>query len=542
MIQSKPLPPPADRYPVRRALLSVSDKTGLAAFARRLHALGVELLSTGGTARALREAGLPVKDVAEVTGSPELLDGRVKTLHPKVHAGILARRTDPDDLAQLEAHGIGLIDLVVVNLYPFAEATAKAGVTDAEAAENVDIGGPTMVRAAAKNWFFVGVVTSPDHYDRVARELEANDGTLGMAKRRELAIAAFAHTAAYDHAIFDHLYRTARLPQFQIAAIKPWHPTEGEPFDLRLPHAQPLRYGENPHQRAALYGYPERFYRQLHGKELSFNNLLDLSAALRLIAEFEDAAPTVAILKHTNPCGVGTADTLAEAYARAFATDRQSPFGGIVVVNRPLDRAAAEAVDAVFTELVIAPAFEEGVLDFLRQKANRRLIEVLRSSREDDAPDVRSVVGGLLVQDPDPALEPPEALRAGWQVATERAPTEQEWADLDFAWRVCKHVKSNAIVYARGGATLGVGAGQMSRIDSSEIAVSKGRKSGLDFAGCVVASDAFFPFPDGLIAAAEAGARAVVQPGGSVRDDEVIAAANARGLAMVFTGRRHFRH
>ncbi|HLT46175.1 MAG TPA: bifunctional phosphoribosylaminoimidazolecarboxamide formyltransferase/IMP cyclohydrolase [Rubricoccaceae bacterium] len=543
MIEAKPLPPPEDRYPVRRALLSVSDKAGLVPFARRLHALGIELLSTGGTARALREASLPVKDVAEVTGSPELLGGRVKTLHPKVHAGILARRTDPDDLAQLEEHGIGLIDLVVVNLYPFREATAREGVTDAEAAENVDIGGPTMVRAAAKNWFFVGVVTSPDQYDAVAGELEANGGTLGMDTRRALARAAFAHTAAYDAAITDYLDRGAGPPA-AAGAQRAVSLQEGMPeaFSLSLPQAQPLRYGENPHQRAALYGQPERFYRQLHGKELSFNNLLDLSAALRLIAEFEGALPTVAILKHTNPCGVGTAGTLADAYARAFATDRQSPFGGIVVVNRPLDRAAAEAIDAVFTELVIAPGFEEGVLDFLMQKQNRRLIEIARSAREDDAPDVRSVVGGLLVQEADPALGAAEAERAGWQVATERAPTEQEWADLDFAWRVCKHVKSNAIVYARGGATLGIGAGQMSRVDSSEIAVSKGRKSGLDFAGCVVASDAFFPFADGLVAAAEAGATAAIQPGGSVRDAEVIAAANERGLAMVFTGKRHFRH
>ena len=539
MISFKPLPPPADRYPVRRALLSVSDKTALADFAKCLHDLGIELLSTGGTAQAIREAGLPVKDVAEVTGSPELLGGRVKTLHPKVHAGILARRTDEDDLAQLKEHGIGLIDLVVVNLYPFAEAVSTDDVTDAFAAENIDIGGPTMVRASAKNWFFVGVVTSPDQYDMIAEELEANAGSLGMETRRALALSAFSHTAEYDAAITSYLLHESVGARH----VVPLHGSEAtDVFEVCIPKSQGLRYGENPHQAAALYGDPSAFYRQLHGKELSFNNLIDLSAALRLIAEFEDAPPAVAILKHTNPCGVGTADSLEEAYRKAFATDRQSPFGGIVVVNRALDRATAEAINAVFTEIIIAPSFEDGVLDFLMEKKNRRLIESLASARTDTAPDVRSVVGGMLVQDVDAALGSAEAMHADWTVATDRQPSDTEWADLDFAWRVCKHVKSNAIVYAKGGATLGIGAGQMSRIDSSELAVSKGAKSELDFSGCVVASDAFYPFPDGLIAAADAGATAAIQPGGSVRDDEVIAAANERGMAMVFTGKRHFRH
>ena len=525
MIPSKSLPPPADRYPVRRALLSVSDKTELAEFAKRLHGLGIELISTGGTARTIREAGLPVKDVAEVTGSPELLGGRVKTLHPKVHAGILARRTDEDDLAQLVEHGIGLIDLVVVNLYPFAEAVATDDVTEAFAAENIDIGGPTMVRASAKNWFFVAAVTSPDQYDAIADELETNDGSLGMITRQKLSRAAFTHTAAYDASISDFLEGSTQS-------------------DLRItkPLAQALRYGENPHQTAALYGDPSAFHRQLHGKELSFNNLIDLSAALRLIAEFQDAPPTVAILKHTNPCGVGTADSLEVAYDKAFATDRQSPFGGIVVANRMLDRAASEAINAVFTEIIIAPGYEEGVLDFLMEKKNRRLIESLASARMDSAPDIRSVVGGMLVQDVDVPLASSDTMRSDWTTATVRQPSETEWADLDFAWRVCKHVKSNAIVYAKDGATLGIGAGQMSRIDSSEIAVSKGAKSGLDFSDCVVASDAFFPFADGLLAAADAGATAAIQPGGSVRDGEVIAAGNERGMAMVFTGKRHFRH
>ena len=534
MIFAKDLPPPDDRAPVRRALLSVSDKAGLAAFGARLHALGVDLLSTGGTARALRDAGLPVTDVAEVTGFPEILGGRVKSLHPAIHGGILARRTDPDDLAELDEHGIGTIDLVVVNLYPFREAVAQEGVTDAEAAENVDIGGPGMLRAAAKNFAFVGAVVDPARYDAVADELEAHGGTLGLATRRALAGEAFAHTAAYDAAIADYFARTATGDG---AA------GDGLPPSLRLALGQTaaLRYGENPHQRAALYGDALDRYEPFWGKALSFNNLLDLTAALDLIAEFAEAPPTVAILKHTNPCGVGQAGALEAAYHKAFATDRQSPFGGIVVVNRPLDRATAEAIDGVFTEIIIAPAFEDGVLAFLQQKKNRRLVRAAVSAP--DAPlAVRTVAGGLLAQDADPPLPPADALRQQCTVPTERAPSDREWADLDFAWRVCKHVKSNAIVYARDGATLGIGAGQMSRIDASEVALAKGAKSGLSFSGCVVASDAFFPFADGLVAAAEAGAAAAIQPGGSVRDDEVIAAADARGLAMVFTGRRHFRH
>jgi phosphoribosylaminoimidazolecarboxamide formyltransferase/IMP cyclohydrolase len=537
LIDTKRLPAPPDRAPVRRALLSVSDKSGLAEFGRRLHALGVEILSTGGTARALRDAGLPVTDVAEVTGFPEILGGRVKSLHPRVHGGILARRTDPEDLDELGAHGVEPIDLVAVNLYPFREAVAREDVTDALAAENVDIGGPGMLRAAAKNFAFVAAVVDPEDYGAVADELEANDGTLGMETRRRLAGDAFAHTAAYDAAIADYFADAASgavdaLVSSQHAATLP--PT----LDLDLPQTQALRYGENPHQAAALYGAQDR-YEVLHGKALSYNNLLDLTAALDLAAEFADGPPTVAILKHTNPCGVGQAEALAKAYAKAFATDRQSPFGGIVVVNRPLDRATAEAIDAVFTEIVIAPEFEDGVLGFLQQKKNRRIVRA-RLAAPAGGLVLRSTAGGILAQEPDGPLA--GDVRQSWTVATERAPTGAEWVDLDFAWRVCKHVKSNAIVYARDGATLGVGAGQMSRIDASEIAVAKGQKSGLDFAGCVVASDAFFPFADGLEAAAEAGAVAAVQPGGSVRDDEVVAAADARGMAMVFTGRRHFRH
>jgi len=541
VISAKDLPAPDDRYPVRRALLSVSDKACLTDFGKRLHALGVELLSTGGTARTLREAGVPVTDVASVTGFPEILDGRVKSLHPAIHGGILARRTDPDDLGQLEEHGIAPIDLVAVNLYPFREATA-GGATDAVAAENVDIGGPGMLRAAAKNFAFVAAVVDPADYAAVADELEAHGGTLSMATRRRLAAKGFAHTADYDAAIAA--FFAGAPPDLDAEAGE----AEGMPqrFAVDLPKADDLRYGENPHQRAALYGDASGIYEVLHGKALSFNNLIDLTAALDLIHEFAGGPPTVAILKHTNPCGVGQAGALEAAYHKAFATDRQSPFGGIVVVNRPLDQATAGAIDAVFTEIIIAPDFEDGVLDFLMQKKNRRLVRADLSaasadrSRQAATVNVRTVAGGLLVQDPDAPLA--ADVRDGWTVPTERQPTEREWADLDFAWRVCKHVKSNAIVYARDGATLGIGAGQMSRIDASEIAVAKGAKSELDFEGCVVASDAFFPFADGLEAAAEAGATAAVQPGGSVRDDEVIAAADARGMAMAFTGRRHFRH
>jgi len=538
MISTKDLPSPDDYYPVRRALLSVFDKTGIVPFARRLHELGVALLSTGGTARTLREAGLPVDDVSDVTGYPEVLGGRVKSMHPAIHAGILARRTDEEDLAELEAHDIRPIDLVVTNLYPFQDAIADGTDDVAHAVENIDIGGPTMVRAAAKNHFFVGVVTDPNDYDAVADELETHDGQLSMATRQRLATEAFAHTAAYDRAISGYFTSQVAPGDGNDDAGDALPPT----LEEQLPRVQTLRYGENPHQRAALYGGPDRFFEKLHGKDLSFNNLMDLSAALLLIDEFRDHPPTCAILKHTNPCGVATANALDAAYERAFATDRQSPYGGIVAVNRPLDRATAEAIDAIFTELIIAPDFEEGVLDMLMQKKNRRLIRSREPARQDQRYDMRSVLGGLLVQDRDPVFPPAAAMQDAWDLVTERSPTETEQDDLDFAWRVVKHVKSNAIVYVKDRATVGIGAGQMSRIDASEIAVMKGQKSELDFAGSVVASDAFFPFADGLVAAAEQGARAAIQPGGSIRDDEVIAAANDHDMAMVFTGHRHFRH
>ncbi|WP_022834819.1 bifunctional phosphoribosylaminoimidazolecarboxamide formyltransferase/IMP cyclohydrolase [Salisaeta longa] len=543
MIPAKDLPPPDDHVRVQRALLSVYDKTGIAALGAQLHAHGIELLSTGGTAQALRDADLPVTDVADVTGSPELLDGRVKSLHPAIHAGLLARRTDPSDMDDLAAHGIAPIDLVVGNLYPFDEAVTPA-TGAARAMENVDIGGPTMLRAAAKNYFFVGVVTAPSLYEALVEELNATEGHLTLDTRRALAEQAFAHTAAYDRHI--HRYFAAQHAQATDAASagEANDTTDALPSELALhePHVQTLRYGENPHQQAALYGTPTQQYTKLHGKDLSFNNLMDLSAALRLIDEFRDAPPTCAILKHTNPCGVATADTLEEAHAQAFATDRQSPFGGIVVVNRTLDRATAEAIDAIFTEIIIAPDFADGVLGFLQEKKRRRIVRATAPARTDARLDVRSALGGVLAQTPDAALPPAEDTRNDWTVVTERAPTDAEWADIDFAWRVAKHVKSNAIVYAKDRHTLGIGAGQMSRIDASELAVMKSQKSELDLDGSVVASDAFFPFADGLEAAARAGARVAVQPGGSIRDDEVIEAANAHDMAMVMTGQRHFRH
>ncbi|MEM6326628.1 MAG: bifunctional phosphoribosylaminoimidazolecarboxamide formyltransferase/IMP cyclohydrolase [Bacteroidota bacterium] len=531
MILHKDLPPPPDRVAIRRALLSVSDKTGLAAFAARLAAHGVELVSTGGTARTLREAGLDVTDASAVTGFPEILNGRVKTLHPRIHGGLLARKQDEEDLATLREHNITPIDLVVVNLYPFREAVAS-GADDATAAENVDIGGPSMLRAAAKNFGSVAVVVEPGDYVRVADEVDANAGTLGLSTRRDLAATAFRHSADYDAAI------AAFFAESHIEAGDT--PPLPDLLTTSVPRHLALRYGENPHQQAAHYAASVPF-ETLHGKALSYNNLLDLDGALGLIAEFKDAPPTVAILKHTNPCGVGQAEALADAHSKAFATDRVSPFGGIVVVNRVLDLATAEAIDAVFTELIIAPDYEAGVLDVLMKKKNRRL---LRYDPEAPPPPLvlRTASGGLLAQQPDATLPASGVLRERCTVATERVPTEAEWADLDFAWRVCKHVKSNAIVYAKGGATLGIGAGQMSRVDASEIAVRKAAKEGLDLTGSVVASDAFFPFADGLLAAADAGAVAAIQPGGSVRDGEVIEAANSRDLAMVFTGQRHFRH
>lgn len=532
MIEVKTLPPPDDLQPVRRALISVYDKTGLIPFAQRLIRHGITIISTGGTAKALEREGIAVTEVTSLTGFPEILGGRVKTLHPAVHAGLLARRNDRDDLSHLAELQIEPIDLVVVNLYPFTEVVAREDITEAEAIENIDIGGPTMVRAAAKNYYFVGVVSSPSDYDTVADELDRNGGMLPLKVRRDLSKKAFQLTARYDQAITEYFAGSEPAEQ---AALP-------DRLQINLPRSQELRYGENPHQKAAFYGDTSRLFEQLHGKELSFNNLIDLDAGLALIDEFHDDDPTCAILKHTNPCGVATAASLTEAYELAFATDQQSPFGGIVVFNRPLDRMTAEAVDRIFTELIIAPGYEEGVLDFLMQKKNRRLILTPQSRTASGALNIRSAVGGLLVQEKDPPIPPLADIQSQWKVVTRRAPDPDEWADIYFAWRVVKHVKSNAILFARNGRTLGIGAGQMSRIDSSEIAVIKAGKSELDLSGSVVASDAFYPFPDGLEAAARVGARTAVQPGGSVRDQEVIDAADREDVAMVFTGNRHFRH
>ena len=509
--------------PVRRALLSVSDKRGIVEFARGLAGLDVEILASGGTAATLREAGLTVMEISDYTGFPEMLDGRVKTLHPKIHGGLLALRDNAEHVRTMEAHGIRPIDLVAVNLYPFEKTVSRPSTTLEEAIENIDIGGPSMLRSAAKNHRSVTVVVDPADYAGVLDEMKTSGGEVNEATRRRLAVKVYAHTAGYDAAISNYLAGAY--------GEKPL----GAQLVLSFPKAMDLRYGENPHQRAALYGGFLEVLEPLHGKELSFNNVIDANAALELIAEFEE--PTVAILKHTNPCGVGSAPTLREAWRKAFETDTQSPFGGIIIVNRPLDRAAAEAMDEIFSELVIAPSFEDGVLDFLFKKKNRRVLRC-RGERPSAEPDVKRVAGGLLVQERDAGRE----MQDGWKVVTQRAPTEEEARSLLFAWRVAKHVKSNAIVYTRADRTLGVGAGQMSRVDSAEIALSKALKSGLLLEGCAVASDAFFPFRDGVDAAAKSGASCVIQPGGSVRDEEVIAAADEHGMAMVFTGRRHFKH
>lgn len=515
---------------IRRALVSVSEKSGLVEFVRELRQWGVEIISTGGTARTLREAGIPVRDISEYTGFPEMLDGRVKTLHPKVHGGLLYRRGVAAHEDAIRAHGIEPIDLVVVNLYPFEQTVARPEVTIAEAIEQIDIGGPSMLRSAAKNFESVTVVVDPADYPLVLAEMKAHNGATSATLRARLAQKVFQTTSRYDAAIAAYMERAVTATED--AALPEW-------FHLALRKAQDLRYGENPHQRAALYGEFSRYFRQLHGKELSYNNILDLTAAAELIGEFED--PTVAIIKHTNPCGVGSATSLREAWELAYATDRQAPFGGIIAVNRPLDAATAEAIAEIFSEVIVAPAFEPGALALLQAKKNLRLMQQLAPLASKDWA-VRSVPGGLLVQEPDRRL----VAAAEMKTVTRRTPTQAERHAMLFAWRVVKHVKSNAIVYAsadeRQARTLGIGAGQMSRVDASRIAVWKAQQAGLDLRGSVVASDAFFPFADGVEAAAAAGATGVIQPGGSVRDTEVIAAADAHNMAMVFTGIRHFRH
>jgi len=513
---------------IQRALLSVSDKRGLIPFAQTLAAAGVDLISTGGTARALREAGLAVKDISEHTGFPEMLDGRVKTLHPKVHGGLLYIRGNGAHEAAVNLHGIAPIDLVAVNLYPFEATVAKPEATLDDAIENIDVGGPSMLRSAAKNHKSVTVVVDPADYAPVAEQIKA-DGNTTLGLRRRLAAKVYARTAAYDAAIAAHLQRAfagsdSRLP----AAL-----TISEPL------AQTLRYGENPHQAAALYGRFHDHYQQLHGKELSYNNILDLTAAAGLIAEFAGDAPTLAILKHTNPCGVGQGAGLREAWDKAFATDRQAPFGGIIAVNRPLDAPCAEAIAEIFSEVIVAPEFSADALAVLQKKKHLRLIKLLRPLTVSPALDVRSIgADSFLMQERDAKI----TTRAGLKIVTRRQPAESEFGAMLFGWRVARHVKSNAIVYAAADRTLGIGAGQMSRVDASRIAVWKAGEAGLSLKGSVVCSDAFFPFADGLIAAAEAGATAAIQPGGSLRDAEIIAAADERGVAMAFTGARHFRH
>ncbi len=512
------------------ALLSVSDKHGLVEFATSLvRDHGYTLLSTGGTARMLQEKGLPVTEVGQHTGFPEIMEGRVKTLHPKIHGGLLCRRDKPEHLLQAEKNGIELIDLVVVNLYPFEETVAKPGVHFEEAIENIDIGGPSMLRSAAKNHASVTVVCDPSDYPGVLAAMKAGEGELS-ALRRRLALKVFQRTASYDAAIARYLELEAAGPDMEALG------GFAQKLSLSFTKAQALRYGENPHQKAALYGTFHDHYKQLQGKELSYNNILDITSATYLIGEFE--RPTVAILKHTNPCGLGSAETLLEAWEKAYATDRQAPFGGIIIVNRTLDGDLAAQIKDIFTEVIIAPRFAPEALAILEKKKNLRLMVASEGLGADALQEVRSVVGGVLVQDRDRTLGD----RASFKVVTKREPTTAEWEAMLFGWKVCKHVKSNAIVYCRGEQTLGIGAGQMARVDSSRIAVWKAGEAGLDLKNSVVVSEALFPFPDGLIAAAEAGATAAIQPGGSVRDAEVIKAADERGLAMVFTGIRHFRH
>lgn len=522
--------------PVKRALISVSDKNGLAALAAKLQEYGVEILSTGGTAKALKENGIEVRDVSDFTGFPEIMDGRVKTLHPKVHGGILARRDDEKHTAAMKDNDIGEIDLVVVNLYPFSEVV-KEGADYQKAIENIDIGGPAMVRAAAKNHEYVAIVTDPQDYQKVIDDMDAHNGATTLQTRKRLAANAYALTATYD------------------SNIASWFTNEidKEEFPRRISFSgnwqQTLRYGENAHQRAALYKDGSgragvATATQVQGKELSYNNLNDTDAAFELISEFED--PAVAIIKHANPCGVARGKNTLEAYKAALRCDTVSAFGGIIAVNRPLDKDTAEEIIKVFSEVIIAPSIEAGALDILKTKEKLRVLTTgSMPNPENQRRVVKSLSGGFLVQDADNG----RIMLENMKVVTDREPTEQELEDMLFAFRVAKHVKSNAIVYAKNGATVGIGAGQMSRVDSTRIAAHKAReaadKEGLKESltkESVVASDAFFPFSDGLITAAEAGATAVIQPGGSIRDEDVIAAANDRGLAMVFTEMRHFKH
>jgi phosphoribosylaminoimidazolecarboxamide formyltransferase/IMP cyclohydrolase len=515
---------------VCRALLSVSDKAGLVDFARGLAELGVELVSTGGTARELARAGVAVRSIEDFTGFPEIMDGRVKTLHPRLYAGLLARRDEDSHLRTAAEQGIEPVDLVCVNLYPFEQTVASGDADEAEVIENIDIGGPTMIRAAAKNSDFAAVVVDPADYGGVLEELRASEGRLSPATRRRLAASAFACTARYD------------------AAISRWFAErQGEDFPARwasaYEKAADLRYGENPHQGAAYYaqaGAPTHLLagvRQLHGKELSFNNLLDLSAARELVEEFD--GPACAIVKHNNPCGCALGADVTEAYVRAFACDPLSAYGGVISLNRPVDEQCARRLNEQFVEVLLAPAYDEAALAVLREKKNVRLLELREWPRVAAQREAKPVLGGVLLQDRDAVTETREQMR----VLSEREPSEREWQDMLFAWRVCRHVRSNAIVIAAGGATVGIGAGQMSRVDAVRIAVEKASDAQPELlAGASLASDAFFPFPDGPELALQAGVSAIIQPGGSVRDEAVVQAVDGAGATMVATGRRHFRH
>lgn len=511
---------------ISRALLSVSDKSGLIDFAKSLHEdFQVELLSTGGTAKALRDAGLPVIDVADYTGAPELFEGRLKTLHPKVHGGLLQRRDSDDHIAQGKKHDIPTIDLVVVNLYPFEQTIAREGVTLAEAIENIDIGGPSMLRSASKNYSAVTVLTDPADYGRVLEEMAEHEGDTSLRLREELAIKVFRRTSEYDGVISNYL---GQCDQGTACS-----------FSVNLPLASDLRYGDNPHQKARLYGKFSECFTQLQGKELSYTNILDIEAATDLILDFKRS--TVGILKHTNPCGVGQDENLRIAWQKAFETDRSAPFGGVIVCNRPINEELARMISEIFTDVIIAPEYEPEARAILQKKKNLRLMKMepgYENHRKD--PVVRQAPGGLMVMDKDHSVMGLDDLES--KVVTKRPPTEAEMTAMRFGWRVVKHVKSNAIVFSSADRTLGIGAGQMSRVDSSRIAVWKAEEAGLSLKGSIIASDALFPFADGLDAAIKAGATACIQPGGSIRDQEVIDAANAAGMAMIFTGHRHFKH
>ena len=509
---------------IKTALLSVSDKTGIVDLAKELHSFGIELISTGGTATLLLEAGLPVKKVKDITGFPEIMDGRVKTLHPKIHGGLLARLNNPKHKEEMEEHGINSIDLAIVNLYPFEKTISQPGIDPETCIENIDIGGPAMVRASAKNFEWTAIVVNPKHYQELLAQLKQGL-CLSLPFRKLLAGEAFAHTANYDAMI-------ARWFGQQQGITFP------DLLTLSYPVDQSLRYGENPHQQATLYGSFTSMFTQLHGKELSYNNIMDIDAAARIALEFDE--PCTVIVKHNNPCGVGIGETLSDAYHKAFATDTVSPFGGILAFNREIDLATAETIHSLFAEVLIAPAFSDDALALLTKKKDRRLLLCNYDglSQAINGMHIRSVAGGLLIQHEDSQLLNEEAL----QIVTDRKPTIEESKSMDFAWRIAKHVKSNAIVYASSDRTLAIGAGQMSRLDSARIAVKKAQDAGIDLKGCAVASDAFFPFADGMLQAVEAGATAVIQPGGSVRDAEVIAAANEHQVTMMLTGMRHFRH